>query len=108
MDCSSTKLPYRKTGYFSSLIVDYLDAVPALQEFYEHKPNTEGFKKAIDNRSSVSTNRANLVEHLNNQYNNIRTSAAVKANIAALAEDSTFTVCTAHQPALFTGTLYFV
>ena len=108
MNCSSTKLAYKQTGYFSSLIVDYLDASPALSFLYEHRPTIEGCAKAIKNREQFPTERKALVEHLTEQYKILETSELVQKNIASLSDANTFTVCTAHQPALFTGTLYFV
>lgn len=38
----------------------------------------------------------------------MQASPAVQENIEALLQENTFTVCTAHQPNLFTGPLYFV
>ena len=34
--------------------------------------------------------------------------AGASTNIDLLSRDNTFTVCTAHQPAIFTGVLYFI
>jgi bacillithiol synthase len=108
MNCSSTKLAYKQTGYFSSLIVDYLDDSPALSFLYEHRPTIDGCANAIKNRQQFPTERKALVEHLSEQYKSFETSALVHNNIASLGDANTFTVCTAHQPALFTGTLYFI
>lgn len=108
MQSSSTKLSYRQTGYFSSLVVDYLDAVPALQPFYEHKPSIEGLGNAIKNRMLFSTEREALVSHLNEQYQQVDTGDQVRKNITSLLDPNCFTICAAHQPALFTGSLYFV
>jgi uncharacterized protein YllA (UPF0747 family) len=49
-----------------------------------------------------------LVEQLNLQYQDVKDDDKVKANINALLSDNTFTVCTAHQPNIFTGHLYFI
>ena len=108
MDCTFTQIPYKQTGYFSNLILDYLDQSPALKEFYQFSPNAEGVKKAIDNRKKIKTNRAVLVEELKKQYAAVKTSEKVQQNINSLLKENTFTVTTAHQPAIFTGTLYFI
>ena len=42
------------------------------------------------------------------QYQGMQTHSRVTANIERLADDNTFTICTAHQPGIFTGHLYFV
>lgn len=62
----------------------------------------------MEERESFSTNRKVLVEVLKEQYAVHNMFPAVQANIDALLQNNTFTVCTAHQPNLFTGPLYFV
>ena len=108
MDCSFTTLTYQKTGYFTSLITDYLAQKQELSRFYQHPVSLEGIKQAMEARKQVKTDRQALVKHLHEQYKQVSTSAKVIRNINLLQESNTFTVCTAHQPALFTGTLYFV
>jgi len=108
MDCTSTQIPYRQTGYFSNVILDYLDESASLKEFYQYSPNANGLKEAIEGRKKVKTNRSVLVEELKKQYQDVKSSAAVQKNIDSLLDENTFTVCTAHQPLIFTGTLYFI
>lgn len=108
MNVTFTSLSYSNTASFTPVILDYLDRVPALRPFYAHDPSAEGLAAALAAREKSPVNRSRLVEHLQQQYRRVKPSAAVTANIEALAQDNTFTVCTAHQPALFTGTLYFV
>lgn len=108
MDCSFTPLAYKETGYFSAIITDYIDAAPALKPFYEHPVSLAGVEAAIRARQQVATNRNVLVESLQKQYTDITTSEKVRSNINLLGQSNTFTITTAHQPALFTGTLYFI
>lgn len=108
MDCSFTQLTYRETGYFSTIITDYLDEVAAIKPFYEHSVSPKGIEDAIHARRNFRVNRQQLAASLHEQYEGISTSAKVKAHIRSLAEEGTFTITTAHQPALFTGTLYFI
>ncbi len=108
MDCIDIRIPYRQTGYFSKLVLDYIDQSTALQPFYSYKPDIKGIKAAIEARKNFSGERTILVNHLNIQYKNIELSSAVKSNIQALADQNTFTICSAHQPNLFTGPLYFI
>ena len=49
-----------------------------------------------------------LAEQLEQQYLSVETSSTVKNNISALLDENTFTICTAHQPNIFTGHLYFI
>lgn len=58
-------------------------------------------------RKGFTTNRKVLVEHLLGQYGD-KATGVVKSNIEALLRENTFTICTAHQPNIFTGPLYFI
>ncbi len=108
MEFKSTYIPYRQTGSFSKIVIDYLDHSPALKKFYSHAPDIEGIKKAIVARKNFKTNRKLLADELNKKYIVVKTSAKVKANIDALLKEDSFTICTAHQPNIFTGHLYFI
>ena len=108
MDCTSTRLPYRQTGAFSKIALDYIDQAAALKPFFAHPPTLQGIQKAIEARKQFPTNRKILVQELNKQYEGVATSERVKVNIASLLSDDTFTVTTAHQNNIFTGPLYFI
>ena len=108
MEFNSTQLSYKETGQFSKIVVDYIDASPQLKPFYNHPVSIEGIKAAIKSRMQFNTDRTLLVSELKKQYENVSTTEAVEKNIEKLLADNTFTVCTAHQPAIFTGTLYFI
>ncbi|MEO6455957.1 MAG: bacillithiol biosynthesis cysteine-adding enzyme BshC, partial [Ginsengibacter sp.] len=45
---------------------------------------------------------------LKEQYKNIRLTEKQQTNLSLLANENTFTICTAHQPNIFTGHLYFI
>jgi bacillithiol biosynthesis cysteine-adding enzyme BshC len=104
-DCIS----YQKSGYFTHLIVDYLDEKPELKQLYNRFPNIENFEKQIEEKNSnfPHQNRTILAGVLRKQYQNFDISEATKNNIEALANSETFTVTTGHQLNLFTGPLYF-
>jgi len=108
MDCNSTNLSFEHTGYFSKIITDYLNGVPALQPFYKHPVSLEGLAAAIKARQSVQPHRQLLVTELQKQYTGVDTTAIVQQNIQQLLQPNTFTITTAHQPAIFTGNLYFI
>lgn len=101
-------LPYSQIKNFSKIVLDYIDGAKDLQSFYEHDINLDGIKSSIGQREKFKTNRQLLVEELQKQYENINHSDTVKANIRNLSDDNTFTICTAHQPNIFTGHLYFI
>lgn len=103
-----TRLSYESTGYFSSIVTDYLTQSVELRSFYTYEPNLAGIKEAIAARQQFATPRNILVDSLTEQYRSVATDATVAANIIALADKKTFTVVTAHQPNIFTGPLYFI
>ncbi|PKB43759.1 bacillithiol biosynthesis cysteine-adding enzyme BshC [Cellulophaga sp. RHA19] len=105
-----SNIPYHKTGYFSSLMCDYLEEKKELQPFYNRFPNLENFKLQIEEKAKnfPIDNRLVLANALVNQYANINASEKTKTNISLLQEQNTFTVVTGHQLNLFTGPLYFL
>ena len=104
----SQYIPYSQTGKFTKIVLDYIDGAPELKEFYEHTVNIEGIKSAISQRKNFNTNRRLLVDQFEIQYKDLNDIDSVKANIHALLDENTFTICTAHQPNIFTGHLYFI
>jgi len=104
----SQYIPYSQTGKFSKITLDYINQNSALKDFYEHPVSVEGIRSAIAERKKYNTNRQLLVDQFNEQYKDFDDCEAVKANINALLNENTFTICTAHQPNIFTGHLYFV
>src|SRR5580765_4499740 len=108
MNCNAITLPYQHTGYFSKIIADYLEDSEFLRPFYQHAVSMDGIKSAIHARQQYDTDRQLLVEQLKKQYESIETGEAVKQNIEKLADNNCFTITTAHQPAIFTGTLFFI
>ena len=105
-DCIS----YQKSGYFTKLIVDYLDEKSELKSLYNRFPKLENFKEQIDEKQEnfPLENRTILVSELEKQYANFEISDATKNHIKLLNNSTTFTVTTGHQLNLFTGPLYFI
>ncbi|WP_010182594.1 bacillithiol biosynthesis cysteine-adding enzyme BshC [Aquimarina agarilytica] len=105
-DCIS----FKETGYFSSLICDYLDQKEKLAPFYKRFPSLDSFKDQIleKKQSFSNTNRQVLVESLTKQYQDIAVTEPSQNNINLLLNETTFTVTTGHQLNLFTGPLYFL
>ena len=107
MDCIATRLPYRQTGAFTKIALDYIDQADNLRQFFSHPPTLQGIKTAIESRKNFA-NREVLVQALNKQYASIADAEKVISNIEALKSGNTFTVTTAHQNNIFTGPLYFI
>ncbi len=108
MDVSCTYVPYNETGYFSRLVTDYTSHNKALKPFYEFTPDSAGLEKAIQARQNYPVDRAVLTGILQRQYAHLPELEAVNKNIELLKKENCFTVCTAHQPNLMTGYLYFI
>ena len=105
-DCIS----YQNSGYFSSLMNDYLDQNPNLQSLFNRFPNLENFESQIKEKKTnyANENRAVLVSVLKNQYSKINSSTETLNNIKLLNDSNTFTITTGHQLNLFSGPLYFL
>lgn len=105
-DCIS----YQNSGYFSKIIIDYLNQKPDLQSFYNRFPTIENFKKQLAEKKEnyENSNREILVSVIRKQYCNLEVSEITQKNITLLLAENTFTVTTGHQLNLFTGPLYFV
>ncbi len=101
-------LPYGDTRRFSPLVVDYLDEAPALSGLYSFPANQSGLLAAIEARKQFPVDRQTLYDVLYSQYRHLPLEENVEQNIRLLKDDNTFTICTAHQPNLATGYLYFV
>jgi bacillithiol biosynthesis cysteine-adding enzyme BshC len=101
---------YQNSGYFSSLIVDYLDQKSNLEEVYNRFPTIENFEAQITEKAANynQNNRKILVAELQKQYQNITISKATQINITDLGKSNTYTITTGHQLNLFSGPLYFL
>ncbi|MDD2986342.1 bacillithiol biosynthesis cysteine-adding enzyme BshC [Flavobacterium sp.] len=108
-DCIS----YQKSGYFSKLMIDYLEEKTELKVLYNRFPKLENFKSQIEEKKINFNDNSNqkrqiLVATLQKQYKSIEASPATLNNIKLLNHSNTFTVTTGHQLNLFTGPLYFL
>ena len=78
-----------------------------LKEFIQFEPTAEGLKDAIKSRLQYPIDRSLLINTLTSQYANLVTSESQYQNIYKLKDENTFTMITAHQPALFGGPAYY-
>lgn len=108
MNCTTSFIPYAKTGYFSKIVLDYISQQQAIQPFYQHPVSLQGIKDSIASRNQFTTDRNLLVTVLQKQYAGVEVSPSVAANITLLRQSNTYTICTAHQPNIFTGPLYLI
>ncbi|MBC8047830.1 MAG: bacillithiol biosynthesis BshC, partial [Fimbriimonadaceae bacterium] len=103
-----TTIPYSQTGYFSKLILDYLEEDDFLKPFYHCSPNIQSFEKAIAEKSTENIDRTKLSETILKQYAGIELNDTVKNNISLFQQKNTFCIVTAHQLNIFTGPLYVI
>ncbi len=101
-------IPAQSTGYFSRLVTDYLTHKEGIKPFFKFNWDSKGLSDAIDERGKYPVNRKILIQALNRQYADLAKHQKVERNLELLADDNTYTICTAHQPNLLTGYLYFV
>ncbi len=88
---------------------DYWAGAPALQDLLPWKAeDKEVLQQIMEARKSYPTDRLLLHDVLREQYAGHHLAKAEEENLQALLSENTFTVCTAHQPVLFTGPLYFI
>lgn len=108
----TTKIAYADTGFFNKTVLDYMEGAPALQPFYPYPPDADAVPGIIRNiKAGAAYDRKGLVAAIDEQYRNAGCAELplkLSANIAALADENTFTVTTAHQLNLFGGPLYYI
>ena len=108
MKSHCTYISYQSTNSFSDLIYDYLSGNENLKQFFSHAPTIEGVKSAIAARKNFSTQRGLIYDVFTEAYQNAQPTSIQSTNISLLKDENTFTICTAHQPNIFTGYLYFI
>ncbi len=104
---SKSYLPYDAVHAFSPLVLDYLNGSAKLQDFYSFSTDEAGIKAAMEHRKNHPVDRKKLHEVMTAQYANLKKSDKTNIHLDLLLQENTFTICTAHQPNLLTGYLYF-
>ena len=102
------RIPLSATRHFSPLVLDYVSRSSRLLPWVSHFPSPQAMEKAIEAKQQHPLLREVLVTELHKQYLNMPDSDLANKQIDSLRNENTFSVCTAHQPLLFTGPLYFI
>ncbi|HHM21827.1 MAG TPA: bacillithiol biosynthesis cysteine-adding enzyme BshC [Bacteroidetes bacterium] len=102
------KISYDKVPQFSGRDRAYVLRHPALRSFYKYPPEWGAFGQVIADKQKEPVDRNTLVKVIWEQHKGLEVPALVAKNIEKLRNDNTFTIITAHQPALFTGPLYYI
>lgn len=101
---SAHRIPYGETGFFSKIMLDYLEGVADLSPFYGRRPELKSFGAQMESKANFEY-RDVLVSALKRQYGNIKSHPK---SIEKLANSNAYTVTTGHQICLFTGPLYVI
>lgn len=106
----SFQIPYKKTNYFSKMILDYLEEKKSVQSFYHRFPSLDNFSAQIEEKTEgfPFENRKVLVDALTHQYKNTSTGELTQQHLDKLLLPNTFTITTGHQLNLFSGPIYFL
>ncbi|MGY6561716.1 MAG: bacillithiol biosynthesis cysteine-adding enzyme BshC [Luteibaculaceae bacterium] len=99
-------VPFSETGYFSTLISDYLNENPSAAEFSNGFASKSDFSRTINQKHFSEQQREVLVKSLLKQHQDCSFSAAKAPIIEQLKSQNTFTVTTGHQLNLFGGAAY--
>src|SRR5690606_39950904 len=92
-------IPYSQTGYFSKLMIDYLNQANRLTSLYNRFSTLENFKYQIEEKKQSFSieKRKILVEKLISQYQLVYTSDLTLPNIQHLENENSFTIDTRYQ-----------
>jgi bacillithiol synthase len=101
-------IPFEHISQFAKTDLAYATGDPTLTPFLKYHLRQEVFQQIIADKASTPIPRADLVSTMRWQYANLSKCDNVYKNITALESVDTFTVTTAHQPALFLGPLYYI
>ena len=102
------KLDFSQIHAFSPIFLDYIHQKDSLFDFYNRPPDLDSFGEQLADKQLGTEQRNSLVQVLEQQYSELEASEAVRDNLAALADDKTFTVTTGHQLNIFSGPLFFI
>jgi bacillithiol synthase len=102
------QIPYKKTNFFSKIVVDFLDNSTNLHPFYNHQYVNNGLVNTIIEKQKNYNNRTKMVAYFKEIYSNKKPTTKQIENLRLLEKNNCFTITTAHQPNIFTGPLYFI
>ncbi len=102
------KLNFSQTQAFTPIFLDYIAQKEPLRPFYHRPPALDSFGEQLQEKQLDGAIRQDLVAVLNDQYAKLEATPAVSDNIAALADERTYTITTGHQLNIFSGPLFFI
>jgi bacillithiol biosynthesis cysteine-adding enzyme BshC len=100
------RINYSQVSYWNHTDLAYMVHDKALREFYAFAPGKASIPDVIAERKSFDTDRLLLLNVLKKQYTELGLTLPFKDEV--LLDKNTFTIITAHQPALMTGPLFHI
>jgi bacillithiol biosynthesis cysteine-adding enzyme BshC len=108
-------IPFADTHAFSQMAIDYVGNHEGLRGLINEFPSLSAIEDQIIRRKQAfnksickSADRSLLQQVIRKQYASLDIHPEVQKQIDLLTAENTFTICTAHQPCIFTGPLYFM
>lgn len=108
MKLSAAYIPCESTNSFQPIVIDYFNEEKFLEKFINEFPSVDAIKTQIERKQLQPIDRDLLYSTFKNQYQNLAGNNLVNEQIELIKSQNTFTICTAHQPNIFTGYLYFI
>lgn len=108
MPFSSNHIALKDTGRFSKLVLDYIQGQSPLKDMLPAYPEIEDIGKQLARKSQQNINRHLLHQVISEQCQSIELHPLQVNFLNSLTALNTFTICTAHQPNLFSGHLYLI
>lgn len=99
-------VPFSKVPQLAKTDLAYATGEEQLTPFYKYDLKQEVFNEIIKDKNNQTIPRNVLADALLAQYQPLPNNELALELIESLRSDTTFTVCTAHQPCLFLGPLY--
>ena len=100
------QIDYSRLTVWSHTDLAYINHEKSLAPFMAYPSEKAAFTEAIANRKKFPVNRGLLLQVLKAQYEKMGIELPVSEEV--ITSENTFTVTTAHQPALFTGPLFHI
>ncbi|MEO6130844.1 MAG: bacillithiol biosynthesis cysteine-adding enzyme BshC, partial [Saprospiraceae bacterium] len=99
-------IDHSQLKYWSHTDLSYIKHDDALREFYKYDPVKSSFPEISKARKEFQTDRILLTRVIKKQYAELEISLPVNEEV--FLNQNTFTITTAHQPALLTGPLFHI
>ena len=91
-------IDYEATGFFSKIVIDYLNEAASLKPFYKYHADIHSLKQVIEDKQKDKTDRTILVKALEEQYEKIHATEPAIKNIKALLTSNYYNIPRFQRP----------